>query len=116
MVALEGAPIPNTNGGFTKHEGELVLSKLNEAALQKLALATEGSYVQSITGDLDLEKIYLQDIRGGLTSKELQSTRRQLWNEQFQWFVLVVMLCWMVEPLLSSRVLPQNDASQSQNY
>ncbi|MBF0279812.1 MAG: VWA domain-containing protein [SAR324 cluster bacterium] len=107
----EGAPIPDAKGGFTKHEGEMVLSKLNEAALQKLALATGGSYVQSITGDLDLEKIYFQDIRSSLVSKELQSTRRQLWNEQFQWFVLVVILCWMIEPLLSSRVLKKNDNS-----
>ena len=108
----EGAPVPNTEGGFLKNQqGELVLSKLNEKALQQLALATGGSYVQSITGDLDLEKIYWQDIRGSLHSQELQSTRRRIWNEIFQWFVLAGMLCWMIEPLFANRTLRQNDTS-----
>ena len=84
------------------------MSKLNEAALKELALSTGGSYAQSVTGDLDLEKIYLQDIRENLQRNELQKTRRRLWNEQFQWFVLAAILCWMIEPLLPSRSLRQN--------
>lgn len=100
----DGAPIPSEQGGFLKNkQGELVLSKLNEAALQELAPATGGSYVQAITGDLDLEKIYFQDIKGSIESQELQSSRRRLWNEQFQWFVLFAILCWMLESMLSSR-------------
>ncbi len=85
-----------------------MLSKLNEVALQELALATGGSYAQSVTGDLDLEKIYLQDMRENLQINQLQTTRRRLWNEQFQWFVLAGILCWMIEPILSSRSLRQN--------
>ena len=105
----EGVPIPNLQGGFLKNKkGELVMSKLNEAALKELALSTGGSYAQSVTGDLDLEKIYLQDIRENLQRNELQKTRRRLWNEQFQWFVLAAILCWMIEPLLPSRSLRQN--------
>ncbi len=106
----EGAPIPNPDGGFLKNQqGELVLSKLNESALQELALATGGSYVQSLTGDLDLEKIYFQDIKGSTESKDLQSTRRRLWNEQFQWFILAGLFCWMIEPLLSGHRSQQNN-------
>lgn len=105
----EGVPIPNLQGGFLKNKkGELVMSKLNEVALKELALSTGGSYAQSVTGDLDLEKIYLQDIRENLQRNELQKTRRRLWNEQFQWFVLAAILCWMIEPLLPSRSLRQN--------
>lgn len=109
----EGAPIPAPQGGFLKNQkGELVLSKLNELALQKLALETGGSYVQSIAGDLDLEKIYFQDIKGSTESEDFQTSRRRLWNEQFQWFVLAVILFWMIEPLLSNRALKQNGAFQ----
>ncbi len=105
----EGVPIPNLQGGFLKNKkGELVMSKLNEVALKELALSTGGSYAQSVTSDLDLEKIYLQDIRENLQRNELQKTRRRLWNEQFQWFVLAAILCWMIEPLLPSRSLRQN--------
>ncbi len=100
----EGAPVPAPDGGFLRNaQGELVLSKLKESDLKKLAVATNGSYVQSITGDLDLEKIYYQDIKGTTESQDFQSARRRLWNEQFQWFVFAVVLCWGIEPLLSQR-------------
>ena len=33
----------------------MVLSRLDETALQKVALNTGGSYVRSVTGDVDLE-------------------------------------------------------------
>lgn len=107
-----GAPLPAPQGGFLKNQqGELILSKLNELALQKLALATGGSYVRSIAGDLDLEKIYFQDIKNRTTSEDLQTSRHRLWNEQFQWFLLAAILCWMLEPLLSNRALKQNPPS-----
>jgi Ca-activated chloride channel family protein len=85
-----GAPIPlqDGSGGFKKDErGDLVLSKLDEMTLEKIALETGGSYVRSVTGDMDLNKIYKDDIRGSIEKKELRSTRKKRWEERFQWFV-----------------------------
>lgn len=105
----EGAPIPTSSGGFLKNKnGKLILSKLNELSLQNIALSTGGSYVRAITGDLDLEKVYFQDIKGSTNSQDLRSSRRRLWNEQFQWFVLICIFCWMAEPLLSNRASRRN--------
>lgn len=90
-----GAPIPmkDGSGGFKKDErGEMVLSKLDEATLQKIALETGGSYVRSVTGDLDLNKIYQQDIKGSIEKKELLSTRKKRWEERFQWFLFAAIL------------------------
>jgi len=51
----EGSPIPKPGGGFHKdRSGNMVLSRLDETTLQKIALTTGGSYVRSVTGDVDL--------------------------------------------------------------
>jgi len=83
-----GAPIPvlEQGGGFKKdRSGNLVMSKINEAVLQKVALTTGGSYVRSVAGDIDLEKIYREGIREEIARDELRSTRRKRMEERFQW-------------------------------
>ncbi len=96
----EGAPIPagDGSGGFLKDkQGNLVLSRLDETTLQKAALETGGSYVRSVTGDMDLDKIYRNDIRGSMEQKELRSTRKKRWEERFQWFICIGVVLLLVE-------------------
>ncbi len=100
----EGAPIPGPGGGFRRdRRGEIVLSKLDEQTLQKIALTTGGRYVRSVTGDVDLEQIYSQGIKATLQDQELGSKRRQRWEERFQWLLAVALLALMLEPLISER-------------
>ena len=100
----EGAPIPASNGGFRRdRRGEIILSKLDEPTLQKIALATGGAYVRSVTGDVDLEQIYSQGIKATLEDQELGSKRRQRWEERFQWVLAVALFALMLEPLISER-------------
>jgi Ca-activated chloride channel family protein len=108
-----GAPIPvqDGSGGFKKNEqGELVLSKLDEATLQRIALETGGSYVRSVTGDLDLNKIYKEGIRGAIEKKELRSTRAQRWEERFQWFIVAALLLLWLEFFISE--MPRSNHSR----
>ena len=101
----EGAPIPAAGGGFRRDRGgEIVLSRLDEPTLQKIALDTGGRYVRSVTGDVDLEQIYFQGIKATLEDQELQSERRQRWEDRFQWFLAAALLALMVEPLIAERV------------
>jgi len=100
----EGAPIPAPEGGFRKNRrGEVILSKLDETTLQKIALTTGGRYVRSVTGDMDLEEIYLQGIKTTLENQELGSRRRQHWEHRFQWGLLLALALLMLEPFLSER-------------
>jgi len=100
----EGAPIPDQDGGFRRdRRGEIVLSRLDEPTLQKVALETGGRYVRSVTGDVDLEQIYSQGIKAVLADQELSSKRRQRWEERFQWFVALALMALMLEPLISVR-------------
>jgi Ca-activated chloride channel family protein len=100
-----GAPIPAASGGgFRKdQQGNLILTKLDEKTLKEVALETDGAYVRSVTGDLDLEKIYLQEIRQGMEHVELKSSRRKRWEERFQWPLGFAMLFLFLEPFIPVR-------------
>lgn len=101
----EGAPIPDARGGFRKdRRGEMILSKLDEPTLQKIALNTGGRYVRSVTGDMDLEEIYIGGIKATLQDQELGSKRRQHWEERFQWVLCLMLLFLMIEPFISEQV------------
>ena len=97
-------PNPSANGGFRKNQqGEVILSKLDEITLQKIALATGGSYVRSVTGDIDLKTIYKDQIKKHIEKKELKSERRKIWQERFQWFIFVALFCLVIEACLAER-------------
>ncbi len=99
MGAPEGAPIPDGRGGFIKEGGKVVLSKLDEPGLKELALTTDGTYVRSVAGDLDLRRIYNEDIKGTLQARDLSSSRRRRWEERFQWALLPALLLLVLESL-----------------
>ena len=95
-----GAPIPNNdkeNPGFKKDAyGEVIISKLDEPTLQEMALHTKGSYVRSVTGDMDLQKIYLENIKHNVKKKKLKTERRRVWKERFQWMIFASLLCLLL--------------------
>ena len=92
-----GAPIPSlepTTSGFKKDKnGEVILTKLDEPTLQQMALKTGGSYVRSVTGDMDLQKVYLESIKHKVEKKEIKTERRRIWEERFQWMIFAALLC-----------------------
>jgi len=90
----QGAPIPEPEGGFKKDQnGEVVLTKLDETALIEIAKTTQGSYVRSISGDLDLETIYFERLKKNVTQKELNIDKRKRWQERFQWPAFLALIC-----------------------
>jgi len=109
-----GAPIPlrGGKGDFKKdRKGQVVMSKLRETALQKIALSTGGSYVRSVSGDMDLKKIYEEEIRGKMEAGELKSTKKRRWEERFQWFLFGSILLLALESILPDRKRPAAEKS-----
>ena len=101
-----GAPLPNPSGtgGFRKNQqGEVILSKLDETTLQQIALETGGTYVRSVTGDIDLNTIYKDEIKKNIEKKELKSERRKIWQERFQWFIFIALIFLVAETYLSEK-------------
>jgi Ca-activated chloride channel family protein len=99
-----GAPIPlrDGSGGFKKdRQGDMIITRMDETTLQKIALETGGSYVRSVTGDMDLDKIYREGIKQQIEKKQLKSTRKRRWEERFQWFIFCSLLLIAAEFFVS---------------
>ena len=58
-----------------------------------MALQTGGSYVRSVSGDMDLKKLYLENIKHKVKSKKIKTQRRRVWEEKFQWMIFASLLC-----------------------
>ena len=98
----EGAPIPEVGGGFKKDvSGKVILSRLGETYLKKLSLATGGSYIRSNSGDMDLEFVYQNGIRDGVSSLEGEVKRQKIWHERYQIFALLSLLFLLPSFLVS---------------
>jgi Ca-activated chloride channel homolog len=97
----DGVPVPANQGGFKKDAaGQIILSRLDESLLTRMALSTGGSYVRSVAGDMDLEAIYVEQIRSGMDAVTVESGRKQIWADRYQWplalaVVLLLLAQWI---------------------
>ncbi|MCF8138132.1 MAG: VWA domain-containing protein [Desulfotignum sp.] len=93
-----GAPIPDPDGGFTKDEqGNIVMSRVDETCLTEIARLTGGGYVRSVAGDMDLDRIYTQGIRGTMEQKTLEQGKKKVGEQRFQWFLFPCVLLLLME-------------------
>ena len=93
-----GAPVPDGQGGFVKDSsGRMVMTKLDEQSLIEMASITNGHYVRSTTGDLDLDEIYRTHIRKDLALGQVSQTREKVWFERFWIFAVAAMFLLMFD-------------------
>lgn len=103
-----GGPVPagEGKGGFKKDkDGNLILSKLNEEGLSKIASITGGSYIRSVAGDLDLDLLYFEGIRSKTEAATLKSGKIKVYEERFIIFVIAAFLFLLLEGLIGFREL-----------
>jgi len=99
----EGSPIPDGQGGIQKDgSGNIVFSKLDEETLKKVAALTGGTYVRSVTGDMDLDTIYKQEIRGRMEAGTLEGGRKQIFKDRYQWFLGLAIAALIADLLIFS--------------
>ncbi len=102
----EGGPIPvaDGSGGFVKDSrGNVVISKLEEQGLVKIASSSGGVYARSDSGDMDLDRIYFDGIRQRTEAKELKSGKIKVMEERFYIFVLAAVCLLFLEGCLRER-------------
>jgi Ca-activated chloride channel family protein len=105
--SVEGEPIPlrNRRGevrGYKKDKDDnVVVSKLDETALQKIALTTGAKYYHATSGEMELDRIY--DEISKMEKKELEGKLMTQYEDRYQVFLLLSILCLTVEFLLSER-------------
>ena len=105
--SLEGVPIPEnpseTGKGFKKSEnGDIVISKLDEVTLEKIALETNGKYYRATPREAELDMIY--DVISGMDKKELASLQFTQFEDRFQYFLIFSLFLIVVEFFISDRI------------
>ena len=100
----DGAPVPDKKGGFKKDmQGRIIMSKVDDTGLKKIASITGGRYVRSVAGNMDLDIIYKQDINRNMKKKTIKSTRRKIWENRFQWFLFPGLILLFAELFIDER-------------
>ncbi len=98
-----GVPVPDSEGGLRKDKsGQIVLTKLDEDTLKKMSVLTGGTYVRSVAGDMDLDAVYTNEIRGKMENSTLQSGRKQIWEDRYQWLLALAIIALTAELFLPS--------------
>lgn len=101
---ITGSPIPDGHGGFKKDKnGNIIMSKLNEDGLKRIASITGGVYVRSVTGDLDLDMLYFNGIKKRTEAKRLKSGKIRVYEERFYLFLLPAILFLLLEEIIDPR-------------
>ncbi|HOO47284.1 MAG TPA: VWA domain-containing protein, partial [Deltaproteobacteria bacterium] len=101
-----GEPVPSTNGtgGFRKDDNDrIVVSRLDEEGLRRIAQTTGGEYVKAVSGDLDLDQLYFSGIKTSTVEAELSSRKVKVYHERFQIFVFAAFCLLLLEGVLSER-------------
>jgi Ca-activated chloride channel homolog len=102
-----GEPIPvidrkGNQVGFKKDEsGEVIVTRLDEATLQKVALTTGGKYYRATAGEMELDRIF--DEIAGMEKKELEGTLVTRYDDRYQWPLLITLILLAVEFFLPER-------------
>ena len=98
-----GVPVPGAEGTFAKDRtGKIVVTRLDEETLKKMAVVTGGAYVRSVAGDMDLDAIYEQEIRGKMEASTLSSGRKQVWEDRYQWILIFAVIALAIELFISA--------------
>jgi Ca-activated chloride channel homolog len=113
--SIEGEPIPifNKRGervGFKKdEEGNVVVSKMDETTLEKIALATGGKYYRATPSELELDKI-VTDI-SKMEKKEIKGSLLLQYDDRYQWPLIFAMLFIIWEVFVSERIKPRKQST-----
>jgi Ca-activated chloride channel family protein len=105
--SLEGVPIPvaderGYSTGFKKNrEGGVVMTKLDELTLEKIALETGGKYYRATPGEAELNRIYDDILK--MEKKSLSSKQFEQYEERFQWLVGIALFLLVLEVLIPER-------------
>lgn len=97
----DGQPIPWEGGLLKDKEGEIVVTRLDEDMLRKVAKAGNGAYVHAGNDEFGLNPI-IDDIRR-MEDEEFGSLVFEEYDEQFMYFFGIALVLLVIEMLIGER-------------
>jgi Ca-activated chloride channel family protein len=110
MGSPAGAPIPIYDGSGRQvdfkrdRSGAIVLTKLDDTALQEIATIGKGKYYRATNSQDELDAIY-KDINA-LEKHEVGSKTFTEFDDKFQYFLFIAFLVLLIEAILSDTITP----------
>lgn len=106
MGSAKGGRIPIKEKGVTRgykkdQNGETVITKMDEAALKKIAKTTQGDYIDGRSTQDVLDKV--KGFLDGLNKSDIETKQFASFQSQFQWFLGFGILFMVLEVLLLER-------------
>lgn len=99
--SAEGQPIPVEGGLLRDKDGEIVVTRLDEETLRKVAQAGGGAYIHAGGEEFGLNPI-IQDIRR-MEDEEFGSIVFEEYDEQYMYFFGAALLLLVIEMLIGER-------------
>jgi Ca-activated chloride channel family protein len=99
--SAEGQPIPMDGGLLKDKDGEIVVTKLDEDMLRKVAKAGNGAYVHAGNDEFGLNPI-IEDIRR-MEDEEFDSVVFEEYDEQYMYFFGIALALLVIEMLVGAR-------------
>ena len=89
----QGGPIPQAGGGFLADgRGQVVVNRVDLAALQRLAEAGGGQFSGLTPDDRDLDRLFSgASSPSGVLGDDGEELRTEIWRDQGVWLVLVLL-------------------------
>jgi Ca-activated chloride channel family protein len=97
----EGKPIPMDGELLKDKEGNIVVTRLDEAVLQEVASAGNGAYVRAGNSEFGLNPI-IDDIRK-MEDEKYNSIVFEEFDEQFMYFMAIELFFFVLEMLIGDR-------------
>ena len=115
--SIRGEPIPIKNrrgevAGYKKDEnGSVVMTKLDEMTLQRIAEITGGTYFRATAGEIELDRIYDEIL--GMEKKELEGQLTTQYEDRFQYPLAAGIFLLIIEFLVTDKKLWANGRKMS---
>ncbi|MBT5876880.1 MAG: VWA domain-containing protein [Candidatus Latescibacteria bacterium] len=106
-----GEPIPlrksngNTSDVKRDDSGSVVMSRLDELTLERIAASTSGQYYRSTLAEQEVDEIYNEIAE--LEKSEFESREVTHYEERFQFLLVVCLMMIFLESMMSERIDPE---------
>jgi Ca-activated chloride channel family protein len=106
-----GSPIPEQKSGNSvvykkEKNGNIVLTRLNQKALEEIALAANGKYF--LAGiDMNLQEIYKEI--SNMKKNDFGAAKLVKYNEQYQLFLFIAFVLFLLEYFLPDAIVKKNE-------
>lgn len=89
---VQGAPLPTGHGDFVRNDsGEVITTRLDALAMEKLASSGGGEYVSLTTGNADINRLIRARVESTRSRTDDAFNQTIRWKESGPWLVLLLL-------------------------